>query len=77
VQGLVASLISLKPSDYNKSTALDIVAGGRLYNVVVQDERVGKDLLEKGRLKKRVKEVPPQVNEYVFLPNLLLRNYLT
>jgi structural maintenance of chromosome 2 len=58
VKGLVASLVSLKESDYNKSTALEIAAGGRLYNVVVQDERVGKDLLEKGRLKKRVTLIP-------------------
>lgn len=58
VKGLVASLISLKASDYNKSTALEITAGGKLYNVVVQDERVGKDLLERGRLKKRVTLIP-------------------
>jgi structural maintenance of chromosome 2 len=71
VKGLVASLVALKPEDYNKSTALEITAGGKLYNVVVQDERVGKELLERGRLKKRVtliplnkvepRRVPPQV----------------
>jgi structural maintenance of chromosome 2 len=58
VKGLVASLVSLRESDYNKATALEITAGGKLYNVVVQDERVGKDLLEKGQLKKRVTLIP-------------------
>jgi structural maintenance of chromosome 2 len=38
--------------------ALEIAAGGKLYNVVVQYERIGKDLLEKGRLKKRVTIIP-------------------
>ncbi|KAI0067407.1 condensin complex subunit SMC2 [Artomyces pyxidatus] len=58
VKGLVASLISLKPEDYNKSTALEIAAGGKLYNVVVDDERVGQELLQNGRLKKRVTLIP-------------------
>ena len=54
----MASLISLESSDYNKSTALEITAGGKLYNVVVQDEKVGKDLLQNGKLKKRVTIIP-------------------
>ncbi|KZT03117.1 condensin complex subunit SMC2 [Laetiporus sulphureus 93-53] len=58
VKGLVASLISLEPTDYDKSTALEITASGRLYNVVVENEQVGKELLEKGRLKKRVTIIP-------------------
>ena len=58
VKGPVASLISLDPNDYDKSTALEITAGGKLYNVVVQDEKVGKDLLQNGKLKKRVTIIP-------------------
>jgi hypothetical protein len=58
VKGLVATLISLKPEDYNKSTALEITAGAKLYNVVVQDEKVGKELLQNGKLKKRVTIIP-------------------
>ncbi len=58
VKGLVASLLALKPEDYGKSTALEIAAGGKLYNVIVEDERVGKDLLERGGIKKRVTLVP-------------------
>ena len=58
VKGLVANLVTLDSSDYNKSTALEITANGKLYNVVVQDEKVGKDLLQNGRLKKRVTIIP-------------------
>ena len=58
VKGLVASLISLKPSDYDKATALEITAGGRLYNVIVQDPKVGQDLIDKGRLRKRITIIP-------------------
>jgi SMC proteins Flexible Hinge Domain len=58
VKGLVASLLELKPEDHGKSTALEIAAGGKLYNVVVEDERVGKDLLERGGIKKRVTLIP-------------------
>lgn len=43
---------------YNKATALEITAGGRLYNVVVDNERVGKELLQHGKLKKRVTIIP-------------------
>ncbi|KAI0296748.1 condensin complex subunit SMC2 [Multifurca ochricompacta] len=58
VKGLVASLLALKPEDQGKSTALEIAAGGKLYNVVVEDERTGKDLLERGGIKKRVTLIP-------------------
>ncbi|KAH9917715.1 condensin complex subunit SMC2 [Fomitopsis serialis] len=58
VKGLVANLVSLRQEDYNKSTALEITAGGRLYNVVVATEQVGKELLQNGRLKKRVTIIP-------------------
>ncbi|EMD35993.1 hypothetical protein CERSUDRAFT_156737 [Gelatoporia subvermispora B] len=58
VKGLVASLVSLSPEDYNKSTALEITAGGKLYNVVVESEQIGKDLLQNGRLRKRVTIIP-------------------
>ncbi|TCD71064.1 Structural maintenance of chromosomes protein 2 [Steccherinum ochraceum] len=58
VKGLVATLISLDEKHYNKATALEITAGGRLYNVVVDNERVGKELLQHGKLKKRVTIIP-------------------
>jgi structural maintenance of chromosome 2 len=58
VKGLVASLLVLKPEDHGKSTALEIAAGGKLYNVIVEYERVGKDLLKRGGIKKRVTLIP-------------------
>lgn len=48
VKGLVASLISVK--DTSATTALELVAGERLYNVVVDTEVTGKKLLEKRRI---------------------------
>lgn len=51
-------MIDLDSSNYKSSTALEICAGGKLYNVVVEDEKVGSLLLEKGRLKKRVTIIP-------------------
>jgi hypothetical protein len=58
VKGLIASLLALKPEDHGKSTALEIAAGGKLYNVVVEDERMGKDLPERGGIKRRVTLIP-------------------
>ncbi|KAG9469047.1 hypothetical protein GDO78_021325 [Eleutherodactylus coqui] len=56
VKGLVATLISVK--DVSTATALEVVAGGRLYNVVVDTEVTGKKLLEKGELKQRLTIIP-------------------
>ncbi|GHJ85021.1 hypothetical protein NliqN6_1423 [Naganishia liquefaciens] len=58
VKGLVANLINLEKNMYHNSTALEICAGGRLYNVVVEDEKVGSALLDKGKLRKRVTIIP-------------------
>lgn len=56
VKGLIASLITVK--DPSSATALEVVAGGRLYNVVVDTEVTGKKLLEKGELKRRLTIIP-------------------
>ncbi|GBC02978.1 hypothetical protein RclHR1_04910011 [Rhizophagus clarus] len=58
VKGLVAELINLNPQYAQCSTALEICAGGRLYNVVVENDNVGSQLLEKGKLRKRVTMIP-------------------
>ncbi|KAL9936516.1 hypothetical protein V8E36_004584 [Tilletia maclaganii] len=59
VKGLVVSLIELDRRNNAKfASALEVCAGGRLYNVVVEDERVGSQLLSGGRLKKRVTLIP-------------------
>lgn len=58
VKGLVASLFTLEKEHTRAGTALEICAGGRLYNVVVDSAATGKQLLENGRLKKRVTIIP-------------------
>ncbi|EFA76279.1 structural maintenance of chromosome protein [Heterostelium album PN500] len=56
VRGVVANLITLRDAD--TATALEICAGGKLYNIIVEDEQTGKALLAKGELKRRVTFLP-------------------
>eukprot|EP01018_Ginkgo_biloba_P015432 Gb_17843 [translate_table: standard] len=56
VKGVVAQLIEVK--DSSTMTALEVAAGGKLFNVVVDTEQTGKLLLEKGGLRRRVTIVP-------------------
>mmetsp|Transcript_20953 Transcript_20953/g.54505 ORF Transcript_20953/g.54505 Transcript_20953/m.54505 type:complete len:1217 (+) Transcript_20953:172-3822(+) len=56
VHGLVAELITVK--DPKAMTALEVSAGGKLYNVVVDSAETGKLLLSKGKLKRRVTIIP-------------------
>ncbi|NXE78498.1 SMC2 protein, partial [Cochlearius cochlearius] len=56
VKGPVVSLITVK--DLSKAKALEAVAGGKLYNIVVDTEVTGKKLLEKGELKCRYTIIP-------------------
>ncbi|NXD13174.1 SMC2 protein, partial [Nothocercus nigrocapillus] len=56
VKGLVASLIIVK--DISTAKALEVVAGGKLYNIVVDTEVTGKKLLENGGLKRRYTVIP-------------------
>ncbi|KAI4930975.1 uncharacterized protein J4E92_004809 [Alternaria infectoria] len=58
VKGLVAQLFTLEKEHTRAGTALEICAGGRLYNVVVDSAATGKQLLENGKLKKRVTIIP-------------------
>jgi structural maintenance of chromosome 2 len=58
VKGLVAQLFTLDKDHTNAGTALEICAGGRLYNVVVDTEVTGTELLQNGKLKKRVTIIP-------------------
>lgn len=59
VKGLVANLIELDEKNFDSSTALEICAGGKLYNVIVEDEKVAAALLgNKNSLKKRVTLLP-------------------
>lgn len=58
VKGLVAQLFTLPADRAIAGTALEICAGGRLYNVVVDSEVTGSQLLDRGKLKKRVTIIP-------------------
>ncbi|KAF3422211.1 hypothetical protein E2986_06985 [Frieseomelitta varia] len=56
VKGVVCKLITVK--DKKAAYALDIVAGGKLYNVIVDTETTSKKLLQHGQLQKRVTIIP-------------------
>lgn len=58
VKGLVAQLFTLDKEKIPAATALEICAGGRLYNVVVDNSETGTHLLQKGKLRKRVTIIP-------------------
>jgi len=58
VKGLVAQLFTLDKEKTVAGTALEICAGGRLYNVVVDTAETGTQLLQNGKLKKRVTIIP-------------------
>ena len=72
VKGKVAKLIRIKSADM--STAIEVTAGGRLYQVVVDNEKTGKALLKKGRLPGRVTILPLNKIARKRLPNEKLRN---
>ncbi|XP_071521625.1 structural maintenance of chromosomes protein 2 [Panulirus ornatus] len=56
VKGLVCRLVKLK--DPTTATALEVTAGGKLYNVIVDTEVTGKKLLQNGQLQTRVTIIP-------------------
>ena len=56
VKGTVASLVQV--TDANYTTALEVVAGGKLFQVVVDEAVTGKALLGRGQLKKRCTIIP-------------------
>ncbi|XP_065185116.1 structural maintenance of chromosomes protein 2-like [Sycon ciliatum] len=56
VRGKAAKLISVP--DERHATALEVAAGAKLYNVVVSDEVVAKQLLDKGQLRMRTTFLP-------------------
>lgn len=56
VKGIVANLIKVKKAAH--STALEVVAGGKLYQVVVDEAITGKAILDRGKLERRVTIIP-------------------
>ncbi|KAL8740471.1 MAG: hypothetical protein Q9190_006833 [Brigantiaea leucoxantha] len=58
VKGLIAQLFTMDKDKAQAGTALEICAGGRLYNVVVDSAETGTQLLQNGQLRKRVTIIP-------------------
>ena len=58
VKGLVAQLFNLDMQKEAVGMALEICAGGRLYNVVVESAETGTQLLQNGKLRKRITIIP-------------------
>lgn len=58
VKGVAAQLFTLEKENFDSATALQVCAGGRLFNVVVDNEVTASQLLERGRLRKRVTIIP-------------------
>ncbi|NXA24941.1 SMC2 protein, partial [Ibidorhyncha struthersii] len=56
VKGTVVSHITVK--DLSKAKALEVAAGGKLYDIIVDTEVTAKKLLEKGELKRRYTFIP-------------------
>lgn len=65
VKGLVAQLFSLEEKEYQKATAIEVTAGGRLYQVVVDSDITASQLLKGGQLRRRVTIIPlNKINSY-------------
>jgi structural maintenance of chromosome 2 len=56
VKGVVAKLLRVK--EPAAATALEVLAGGKLYQVVVDTDATSKALLQKGQLRQRVTIIP-------------------
>ncbi|KAF5319361.1 hypothetical protein D9619_008670 [Psilocybe cf. subviscida] len=72
VKGVAASLISLSEEHYDKAGALEVAGGGKLWNVVVTDETVSKELIKNGGMRKRVTFIPlSKISAYTLPPRKL------
>ncbi|KAJ2553755.1 Structural maintenance of chromosomes protein 2 [Coemansia sp. RSA 1878] len=58
IKGLVAQLFNIEDKNKFAATALEITAGGRIYNVIVDDDETGALLLKNGGLRRRVTIIP-------------------
>lgn len=71
VHGLICRLV--KPIDFKFELALTTLAGGRLYFVVVEDDSVGKDILDTNRFPNRVNFIPLSKIKSESLPQNIIR----
>ncbi|SGZ39667.1 related to Structural maintenance of chromosomes protein 2 [Hanseniaspora guilliermondii] len=58
IKGVAATLFDINQENMDKAQALQVCAGGKLFNIVVENDSVAADLLENGNLKKRVTIIP-------------------
>lgn len=58
VRGVAIQLFNLNSAHNDKALALQVCAGGRLYNVIVDSVSAASALLERGQLKRRVTIIP-------------------
>lgn len=58
IKGVAATLFDIDSNNMDKAQALQVCAGGKLFNIVVENETVAAELLERGNLKKRVTIIP-------------------
>lgn len=58
VKGLVAKLIKIDPAKLDFSTALQVCAEGRLFYVVVEDNKIASEILKNGQLKRKYTIIP-------------------
>lgn len=56
--GIILSLYVVNSFEFSKRTIVQVTAGGKLFNVVVDTEDTGKQLLQKGDLRRRVTIIP-------------------
>lgn len=64
IHGFAANLFSIRDELY--AMALEVIGGGKLYQLVVSDEQTGKKLLQHGKLKKRMTLLPlNKINSHV------------
>ncbi|KAK1563054.1 hypothetical protein Q3G72_021541 [Acer saccharum] len=69
VKGVVAKLIKVKNS--STMTALEVTAGGKLFNIIVDTENTGKQLLQHGDLRRRVTIIPlNKIQSYTVPPRV-------
>ncbi|KAI9153657.1 hypothetical protein LWI28_014566 [Acer negundo] len=69
VKGVVAKLIKVKNT--STMTALEVTAGGKLFNVIVDTENTGKQLLQHGDLRRRVTIIPlNKIQSYTVPPRV-------
>merc|ERR1719162_1650178 len=58
VKGVAAKLFKIQPGNESYATALEVTAGGKMFNVIVDNEETAKALLQRGQLRKRVTIIP-------------------